>query len=239
MNDLLSQVIEAHGGLAAWNRWRTIQATIVTGGGLWGLKGLVQDPDPREMTVALHEQVASVTPFGRPEWRTAFSPGRVAIETVTGSLVQERMQPRDAFAGHTMNTAWDPLHRAYFNGYAMWSYLTTPFHFVMPGVGVEEIEPWQEGDEQWRGLRVHYPDDIATHSQQQDFYFGSDMLLRRHDYHVEVAGGFATAQYVHDIVDVEGLRFPTKRRAYARGPDLKPLRDLLLVSIDLTNLRLS
>jgi len=39
------------------------------------------------------------------------------------------------------------------------------------------------------------------------------------------------AQYVYDIVDVDGLRFPTKRRAYLRGPHLKPIRDLLLVSI--------
>jgi hypothetical protein len=46
-------------------------------------------------------------------------------------------------------------------------------------------------------------------------------LLRRHDCHVDVGGGFATAQYVHDIVEV----------------NLKPIRDLLLVSINLTNFR--
>jgi hypothetical protein len=27
---------------------------------------------------------------------------------------------------------------------------------------------------------------------------------------------------------------PTRRRAYVRGPDLKPVRDLLMVSIDLS-----
>ena len=63
-------------------------------------------------------------------------------------------------------------------------------------------------------------------------------LLRRHDYNVEVAGGFPAAQYVYDIVEADGLRFPTKRRAYLRGPGLKPIRDLLLVSIDLSNFRL-
>jgi hypothetical protein len=239
MNELLQDAIEAHGGMAAWERWRTLQVTIVTGGGLWGLKGLVQDPMPREMTVTLHEQLASVAPFGRPEWRSAYSPARIAIETASGTVLQERLDPRRSFAGHTVTTAWDPLHRAYFNGYALWSYLTTPFHLALPGVEVEEIAPWQEGDEQWRVLRIHYPDDIATHSRRQDFYFGSDMLLRRHDYQVDVAGSLPSAQYVHDIVDVEGLRFPTKRRAYARGPDLQPLRDLLLVSIDLSNFRLS
>jgi transposase len=59
---------------------------------------------------------------------------------------------------------------------------------------------------------------IASHSKEQDFYFGDDFLLRRYDYHVDVAGGFATAQYVHDIVEVEGLSYPTKRFAYVRGP---------------------
>jgi hypothetical protein len=39
------------------------------------------------------------------------------------------------------------------------------------------------------------------------------------------------AQYIYDIVEADGLGFPTKRRAYLRGPHLKPIRDLLLVSI--------
>jgi hypothetical protein len=238
MSKLLDQVIEAHGGMARWQRVGKIRATIVSGGGLWGLKGLVQDPNPREMVVSAHEQFASVAPFGKPDWRTAFSADRIAIETTSATVVQERSDPRASFANHSMNTPWDPLHRAYFNGYALWTYLTTPFHMAMPGMQVTEIAPWQEGDESWRGLRVRYPDHIATHSKEQDFYFGDDMLVRRHDYHVDVAGGFAAAQYLHDIVEVDGLRFPTKRRAYARGPELKPLRDLLMVAIDLSNLRI-
>jgi hypothetical protein len=54
-----------------------------------------------------------------------------------------------------------------------------------------------------------------------------------------VAGGFPTAHYVYDMVEAEGLRFPTKRRAYVRGPGLKPIRDLLMVSIDLSHFRLT
>jgi hypothetical protein len=40
-------------------------------------------------------------------------------------------------------------------------------------------------------------------------------------------------------VEVDGLRFPTKRRAYVRGPDLQPIRDLLMVSIDLSHFQFS
>ena len=61
----------------------------------------------------------------------------------------------------------------------------------------------------------------------------------RHDYHVDVAGSFPAAQYVHDVVEVQGLRVPTKRRAYVRWPDLQPIRDLLMVSIALSHFRFS
>lgn len=237
MNDLLSQVLEAHGGLARWNARKTLTATLVTGGELWGLKGLVQDAAPRQMTVALHTQQASVDPFGKPEWRTAFTARRIAIETHGGEIVRERDDPRDAFAGHAMDTPWDPLHRAYFNGYAMWTYLTTPFFMAMPGFEVREIAPWREGGETWRGLRVRFPAHIASHCTEQDFYFGSDFLLRRHDYHVDVAGGFAAAQYVYDTQEFDGLRFPTRRRAYVRGEDLQPIRDRVMVAIDLSDFR--
>ncbi|BCL79223.1 hypothetical protein ccbrp13_16880 [Ktedonobacteria bacterium brp13] len=239
MHDLLARVIAAHGGLDRWNTFKRVTATIVTGGGLWPMKGLEQDPNPREETVTLHEETASVSPFGQPDWRTAFTPDRIAIETTTGAVVSERLDPRASFVGHVMNTPWNPLQRAYFNGYALWTYLTTPFLLTMPGFEVAEISPWQEDGEFWRGLRARFPDAIASHSKEQDFYFGDDFLLRRHDYHVDVAGGFPTAQYVYDIVEAEGLRFPANRRAYVRGPGLKPIRDLLMVSIDLSHFRLT
>jgi hypothetical protein len=125
---------------------------------------------------------------------------------------------------------------AYFNGYARWTYLTTPFFMAMPGFHVTEIEPWKEGSEIWRGLRVRFPPSIASHSAEQEFYFGPDFLLRRHDYRLEIAGGPPIAQYVHDIIEADGFRFPSKRRAFPRGPGSKPIRDLLLISIDLSGL---
>jgi hypothetical protein len=195
MNDLLAQAIAAHGGLDRWNKFQKITTTIVAGGGLWPMKGLDLDfSNPSEMTVTLHEESASISPFGQPELRAAFRPDRIAIETTTGAVIQERSNPKSSFAGHVMNTVWDPLHLAYFTGYAMWTYLTTPFLMAMPGFEVTEISPWQEGGESWRGLRARFPDEIASHSKEQEFYFGDDFLLRRHDYHVDVAGGFPAAQ---------------------------------------------
>lgn len=239
MNDLLTQVLAAHGGLDRWNTFQKVTATVVSGGGLIPMKGLADSPAPRDRTVWLHEEMSFISPFGQPDWHMVFTPDRVVIKTTTGEIVSERANPRAAFRGHVLETVWDSLHRAYFNGYAIWTYLTTPFFMTMPGFEITEISPWQEDGEIWRGLRVRFPDGLASHSKEQDFYFGDDFLLRRHDYHLEIAGGTPVAQYVYDMVEAEGIRFPTKRRAYVRGVDRKPIYDLLLISLDLSDFRLT
>lgn len=235
-SELLNQVLEAHGGLDRWRQFSRVEARITSGGSLWGMKGLKQDDVPRQMLVWLHEQRASVMPFGAPNQRTAYSPGRIAIETVDGQLVAERLDPSAAFAGHDETTHWDPLHRAYFNGYALWSYLTMPFLFSMPGVNTEEIEPWQEETATWRRLRVRFPANLSTHCEVQDFYFGDDFLLRRHDYCVDVSGAIPAAQYVYDYVESSGLLMPSKRRAYRRDRNGQAIEAQLLVSIDLSDI---
>jgi hypothetical protein len=237
MNELLAKVIDAHGGLERWRSVQKVEASIVTGGGFFPLKGLIQDPNPRRMTAWLHEERSSVTPYGAADQRTMFTPDRVAIEKLDGAVVAERRMPKDSFAGHQMNTPWDPLHRAYFNGEALWTYLTTPFLLAMDGVQVAETEPWREGSETWRVLRAYFPGSIETHCHVQDFFFGDDFLLRRHDYQVNIAGGFPAAQLTSDYVSADGIRLPTKRRAYARGPDRRPVLDLLMVAIDLSDVR--
>jgi hypothetical protein len=237
MNQLLARIIDAHGGLDRWNEYERVEATIVSGGGLFRLKGVPQDSTPRRMTVWLHEKRSSVFPYGAPDQRTMFTPERIAIEKLDGTIVAERKAPRDSFAGHQMTTPWDPLQRALFNGYAMWTYLTTPFLLAMDGVRVEETEPWQEGAERWHVLRAHFPRSIATHSDVQDFFFDKGLMLRRHDYSVDVAGGFAAAQLTSDYVVVNGIHLPTKRRAYTRGSDRRPIFEMLMVSIDITEVQ--
>jgi len=92
MSELLDLVLQAHGGLDRWNKFSRVTATIVTGGGLWPMKGLKQDSNPREMTVTLHEETASVSPFGQPDWRTAFTPDRIAIETTAQEAVDAALR---------------------------------------------------------------------------------------------------------------------------------------------------
>ena len=69
------------------------------------------------------------------------------------------------------------------------------------------------------------PGSIETHCLVQDFFFGEDLMLRRHDYRVNIAGGFAAAQLTSAHVGANGMRLPTKRRAYTRGSDRRPIPD--------------
>jgi hypothetical protein len=164
MSHLLEEVVEAHGGLDRWQRFSRVEADAVTGGGLFPLKGLVPDLSTRRMSVWLKEERASVAPFGAAGQRTSFTPERLAIEKLNGEVVAEWLFPRSAFIGHSLSTAWRPEHRAYFNGYAMWTYLNTPFLLKWHGVEVEEEEPWREGGEVWRVLRAYLPGRLATWS---------------------------------------------------------------------------
>ena len=237
VNRLLADILDAHGGTNRWNEYHKVEATIVSGGGLFQLKGIPQDTAPRRMSVWLHEERSSVLPFGAPDQRTMFTPERITIEKLDGTLVAERYAPRDSFAGHQMNTPWDPLQRAYFNGEALWTYLTTPFLLAMDGVRVEETEPWREAGETWRVLRAYFPGSIDSHCQIQDFFFGEDLMLRRHDYMVNIAGGFAAAQLTSGYIVASGIHLPTKRRAYTRAPDRRPILEMLMVSIDLSEVQ--
>jgi hypothetical protein len=234
VNNLLQLTIDAHGGLERWQRFENVSAHLLNGGVLWPLKhqqGVLDDVNVR---VALRRQWASHSPFLDSTLRTSFEPHRVAIETTDGDVVEERLHPRDSFAGHRLETPWDLLQLAYFAGYAMWTYLTTPFVFAMDGVVTEELEPWAEHGETWRRLKVTFPLGIATHSTVQTFYFDSDGLLRRHDYETEVAGGTPAAHYVHEYQEFSGIRVPTRRRVLARTPNGQAVPEPLIVTIDLS-----
>jgi hypothetical protein len=175
--------------------------------------------------------------IGRPGLRSAFTADRVAIESDAGETVEERFNPRDSFAGHTLETPWDKLHSAYFAGYAMWTYLTSPFSFAKPGFQTEELSRWQEHGQTWRRLKVTFPGHIASHCKEQTFYFDADGLIRRHDYIAEVLGSSGpAAHYSSEHREFDGIKVPTKRRVYLIGENGSVMEEPLIVSIDLDNI---
>jgi hypothetical protein len=236
MNELLALVLRAYGGLDQWQRWKTVSAHVITGGALWPLKGQASLISTARVTVDLHHQWTSHAPFTTLNYRTSFTPDRVAIETTEGVVVEELLQPRASFQGHTAATPWAPLHVAYFAGYAMWTYLTSPFAFVQPGFAVAELAPWQEGGETFRRLQVTFPAHIATHCPVQVFYIDERGFIRRHDYDTEVLGGAPAAHYSFGHTEVAGLIVPTKRLVYGRRPDLSPIRETVLVSMEISGI---
>jgi len=61
-------------------------------------------------------------------------------------------------------------------------------------------------------------------------------MLRRHDYNVNIAGGFGAAQLTSDYVVANGVHLPTKRRAYTRGPDRRPIPEMLMSKAPISSL---
>lgn len=237
MTDLLDFVIEAHGGLERWNELDAVSARLVQGGALWGIKGHAGVLDDVFVRASLHQERVSHHPFGTPDRRSNFTPERVAIETTKGDVAESLDQPRASFAGHTLETKWTPLQLAYFIGTAMWTYLTQPFTFALPGFETTELGPWQEEGEQWRRLHVVWPSYLATHSTEQTLYVGSDGLFRRQDYDVEISGGLPGAHYISEYTQVAGIMVPTQRRVFSRGADGKPLTsEGNLITIDLSEI---
>lgn len=239
MNDLLQNVLAAHGGLERWNSFQKLNVQSETGGPFWSSKGILETRGSAGVTIKTCEEWTSVAPYDAPDHRMIFIPKRVVIEDNAHEIVAQLDNPRAAFDGYGLYNYWDLVHQAYFNGYALWTYLSTPFSLAFPGVQVKEVAPWHEDGEIWRVLQVKYPPAIASHSADQSFYFGPDFLLRRQDYHIDVSNNTHVAHYVSDFIEVQGFRFPTRRHAYLRNPDELPDRNRLLVWIRFNDFQLN
>ena len=132
----------------------------------------------------------------------------------------------------------DDVHIAYFSGEAMWTYLTIPFLYAQPGFETEEISPVQSEGETWRRLKVTFPDNVTSHTRMQISCFGPDGLLRRHDYTVDTLGGAKGLNYASDYRQVDGIVFPVTRRVVAYKGDYQPVKEPVLVAIDMREILL-
>ena len=239
MQQLLNHIIEAHGGMARWKSFNTLSAHLSQGGIIWPLKGKAGLLDEVDVTVRLHQPWTSHSPFGAAQRRTAVTPERVAIENSDGTLLEEVLAPRATFDGHQLDTPWSDAQLAYFVGYAMWNYLTMPFTLALPGFDIAELPAWQENGLTLRRLQVSFPPQLATHSPVQTFYFSPDGLLRRHDYEVDISGGAPAVHYLSGHTEVQGIVVPTSHRIFVRDADGGHQAEPLVVSIDVSAIKLA
>lgn len=237
MSDLVDFVIDAHGGLDRFNRLSFLTARLEQGGILWSLKGQEGTLAQAQVKIDLHREWSSHWPFAPTRNHSVFTPGLVRIEDESGALVEELADPRASFAGFEMETPWSAPQLGYFAGYTMWTYLTSPFLLKRPGVVATEIDSWGENGETWRRLKVEFPQDIATHSRVQYFYFDDRGLIRRHDYEVEIQGNNAAARYLHDPVKVDGITLYSTMRIVPNTPTNVPMDAPEIVTIALSDYR--
>lgn len=232
MHDLLQVALAAHGGLERWKQISTIRVSASITGAIWFVKSQGDYLKNIVMTVDTRRE-KMITDFPGQDKRFVFEPSRLVMEHADGKAIQVRNDPEKAFAGQQRDSPWDDLHVAYFQGEALWTYLTTPFLYTYEGFVTEEISPIRVEGEVWRRLKVTFPDSVRSHSHEQISCFGPDGLLRRHDYTVDILGGATGLNYASEYRTVEGIVIPTKRRIYAYEGDYQKVPEPLLVAIDM------
>src|SRR5271154_2878017 len=234
-NELLDLAIKAHGGLNRWNKVKAIKVAASITGGIWYVKGKGDALKNVALTAETRNERLTVD-FPGQDKRAIFEPNRIVIEKADGTLIEARGNPVKSFEGQQRETPWDDIHVTYFVGEALWTYLNTPFLYTYEGFITEEISSIQVEGETWRRLKVTFPDNVKSHTREQISCFGSDGLLRRHDYTVDILGGATGLNYARDYRNVDGIIFPTQRRVYAYEGDYQIVKEPLLVAIDIAEI---
>ena len=232
MGHLLQAAIAAHGGLDRWNSYRKVSLDLSVGGALWDFKGQTGLFRDAHYEAELNAQRAILGRFGGPDQRVRFSPNKLVLETASGEPIESRDNPREAFKGHQSDTPWDRLHAAYFDGYALWTYLTQPFLYSYPGFETIEIEPWEEDGHTWRRLAVTFPDTNANHNAEQVFYYDEQFMQRRMDYSPDVTGNPPIAQYTFDAETFDGFVFPTRRLVHRHDANGVADQSVAVITVD-------
>jgi hypothetical protein len=241
MDNLLSTVLDAHGGLKNWAGINRITAQMSLGGPFWGARGWPNVYSKQTVTVDPHREHIKFEPF-TAEGRASVlevGPERVTITTADGQVIEQRLDPRQSFpsAFDVFSTPWDAIQVAYFTSAAVWNYLTVPFVFTQPGVEAQEIEPWTEGAQTWRRLGVTFPNSIANHNAKQVFYYDEKFMQRRMDYSPDVTGSPPVAHYTHDPRVFDGFVFPTRRRVHLHDEHGVANQDFAPITIDVDSVR--
>jgi hypothetical protein len=78
----------------------------------------------------------------------------------------------------------------YFFGYALWHYHVLPFT-----LGEARLVHVLEHRGMPEGIDVVFPQHVHTHCRRQQFYFGADGRIVRHDYVADVIGAWARGSH--------------------------------------------
>jgi hypothetical protein len=238
VDEVIREIIRAHGGIDLWNGLEAVEAVISARGFLFAAK---RRPALERVRMRASTREPHFTFFDYPQQgqkAELLGVREVRITDGGGSIVSRRIDPRTAFHGLRRQFRWDDLDFVYFAGYATCNYLTTPFLFLREGFAFRLLEPTAGDKPDTTRLHVTFPDDIPTHSREQVFHFDAERLLRRIDYTAEVVGGWAhAAHFCEEYRTFDGLRAPTRRRVLPLLVGDRPLPGPTLVAIDVHELQ--
>src|SRR5262245_8221592 len=101
MDELLSRVIDAHGGSDRWSRVSRIGARLTVVGPFWATKGQPRAGGRKIVEVDTREQRIGLSPFGAADWdlESLVDPEHVIVSDASETVVEERLDPRLSFAG--------------------------------------------------------------------------------------------------------------------------------------------
>jgi hypothetical protein len=233
---IVEKAIAAAGGHALWRSIQTLELRVRLGGTVPAGKGLALPPDGSRATLDRTSGQLRLELPARPSFVGVAAPdGAVWVEDATGAVLERRADGRAAFPAQ----CWDDLHYSYFAGYALRTYLSTPFLLAEPGFSVRALRPARVFGRRSDRLAVVFPDSFVTHSRRQVFYFDHEGLLVRHDYTAEpITRRVGVAHLSADHRTFDGLRLPTRRWVVPRLLG-HPLPGPRLITLDLDQVRIA
>jgi len=86
----LALAVSVHGGLERWNSFRTLEARMSVGGGIFAAKQNPGLQDNVTYKVFPHEERLTIDHFSAPDRRISFVPSRLTLEIMGGEVVEVR-----------------------------------------------------------------------------------------------------------------------------------------------------
>jgi hypothetical protein len=227
---LLDDAIDAVGGLSRWTSLSRFTLHLSFGGTLFtqaGHAGHFKDVVAEGSTRTQSVRFTGIT--GGQEC-ASFQPDSVTIESIDGEILRIWRHPQLPLPDRAIHPLADELHLVFFCGFAIWSYLTTPFLLARPDVQVEELAPWHENGALWHRLRARFPSDIVTHNSEQIFYFDEKALQRRVDHDLL---GTRVADYSWAHQAFSDIMVPTLRRSQMLRSDGTVVAKPALIDVEI------
>lgn len=228
---LLDDALAAGGGVDRWRKLSRFTAHVSLDGSLIArggdLRDVVAEGSPRTPCVRL-------SGFIGPDRCAVYTPDRVAIERLDGSVLQSRLRPGARFPGEGHHQAWDDLDLVYFCGLSLWNCMSMPFVLLHPGVESEELPVWLERGQVLRRLRARFPTDIVTCARDQILCFDNVGLLRRVEWRT---GAGASVQYASAHQSFSGITVATLWRTLACRADGTVVARPALVDVEIFDAR--